>query len=634
MLQAIRSKTASIVVKALAGLLIISFAAWGIEDFISARATDVGVATVGPNKIDPLEFEYELARESDRMRQTFGGQLTQEQLIGLGIGNAVLQRMINEQALSIRSKEMGLMVSDDQVTRTIHNDPTFHGFDGKFSRTRFNEVMRANGLPEPLYIEQTRTSIANEQLLSSIISSSTIPKKMSELLRAYRFESRSAETFTIAAADQAFDATPSDSDLDAIYKDQASRFTAPEYRRITYVHLNPELLMNDVEISQEDLQAAFDANADTFIKPEQRVVQQIVVTSEEKAQEVSKQLSEGRDFVEVATEVAEMEQAAVDLGSVTQEGLLPDLANAVFAVDAGAVTAPVKSPLGWHILKAVSVEAGITNTLDEVRDDVRLIVAKERAIDALYDLSVRFEDAIGGGATLEEAGNEVGMAAKTIEAVERQGNTPSGARASLPELASLLPLAFAADQGIESELTEVGDKGFYMLRVDAITAPALRPLADVRADVVAAWEEKQRTELAEKKTKAIVDQVNGGAMMETVAADNAATVEKVGPITRGDRGQVSPAVLAKMFELPNNKAGLARVGNDYVVVKLTGIQSPDSGGDAPSASELSQQLSGDVGRDLAAQMISAIRDELGVGVNQRVFDAVLEPGNFDPYQPL
>ena len=74
MLQAIRSKTASLVVKLLAGLLIISFAAWGIQDIIGTSASELTVATVGDTDIDPREFDYELSRETQRLRQAFGGQ--------------------------------------------------------------------------------------------------------------------------------------------------------------------------------------------------------------------------------------------------------------------------------------------------------------------------------------------------------------------------------------------------------------------------------------------------------------------------------------------------------------------------------------------------------------------------------
>lgn len=632
MLQAIRSKTASIVVKVLAGLLILSFAAWGIEDVIGTSASELSVATVGDQDIPPLEFEYELARETQRLRQTFGGQLSEEQLLAFGIGNGVLQRMINEQAVSMSTAKMGLRVSDEQVTRNIQEDPTFHGFDNKFSRQRFNEVMRAIGMPEAAYIEQVRNDIANAQVLGAVASVATAPKKMTEMLRAYRYEKRTADTLLIRADAQPDPGQPTDAQINSVYEDQSQRFTAPEYRTITYVHLDPANLSDTVSVTEEDLQEAYEANAANFIKPEQRTVQQIVVSDEAKIREAARLIAEGRDFVIVASEVAEMEAAAVDLGTVTREGLLPDLAEAVFAIDEGAVTEPIKSPLGWHIMKATSVDAGITQTLDDVRDEVRQIVTRERAIDALYDISIKFEDEIGGGATLEEAGNAVGFSAKVIESVDREGNAPSGARAAgLPELASLLPLSFAAEEGIESDLTEVGDRGFFMLRVDKIVAPALRPLETVRNDVIEAWKSVERTKMAESKASEFAKLVSAGTDFQSLATTVSGDIETVGPLTRSDREAADASVIVKMFELKQNESGIARIGSDYAVVHVTKVQAPGADADTPSMADLERQLGEDVGRDLAAQIVEAMREQVGVSINQRLYEAVIEPGAFDPY---
>tara|TARA_R110001599_G_scaffold11180_3_gene53581 strand:- start:1057 stop:2964 length:1908 start_codon:yes stop_codon:yes gene_type:complete len=635
MLQAIRGKTASIVVKLLAGLLIVSFAAWGVEDFISARATDTVVASVGDRDIDPLDLEYELSRETARLRQMFGGQLNEAQLAQLGIGQAVLQRMINDAALAQEAADLGLRVSDAKVTQAIHADPSFNGFDGAFSRQRFNEVMRAAGLTEFGYIQQVRKDIANTQILQVVSGTAVTPSRFSKLLHRYRFEARSADTVLVSAAAQADPGTPTDADLQAIHDAQKERFTAPEYRKLTFVHLDPANLTSEVTASDEELQQAFEANAARFQKAEQRTVQQIVVNDEATAEKVQQKLAEGVDFLTVATEVGEMEAAAVDLGTVTRNGLLPDLADAVFAIDEGAVTETVATPLGFHVMRAIKVLTGVSKTLDDVRDEVTDIVKREKAVTALYDLSVRFEDAIGGGATLEEAGKSVGFDAVTLEAVDRQSMAPSGARAAgLPDLASLLPVAFASERGIESPLTEVGEKGFFMVRVDEIIPPALRPLADVKAEVAAVWAEVQRTEMAQKQAEALAEKVQTGTSMVDAAKTLGVDVVKIGPATRGDQNVAAQAVLARMFEINEGAAGIARVTGGYQVVHVLSVTAPTAGGDVPSVADYEKQLDEAVGNDLAAQAVEAIRNDYGVTVNQRILDAVMRPGTFDPRQPI
>lgn len=633
MLQAIRSKTASIVVKALAGLLIISFAAWGIEDFIGARATETSVAKVGEREIDPFEFEYEVDAETQQMRRAFGGQLTDAQLASLGLGNAVLQRMINDTAIIAESEQLGITISDAQVTQQIRSDPSFAGFDGNFSRDRFNEVMFQAGLPESVYVQRVRADMSNRQLLDAVGEAATMPAALASLLRQHRYERRAAETLTILASDQADPGEPTDAQLEEVHAAQSQRFTAPEYRKITFVHLDPEQLMSGVEVTEEEILTAYDANADRYIRRETRTVQQMVFTDEGAASEAARQLAEGKDFMEVATEVAKMEAAAVDLGTMGQEGLLPDLSEAVFAIEEGAVTAPIKSPLGYHILKALEVQAGEVRALEDVRDEVREIVARDRAIDALYDLSARFEDTLGGGGTLEEAGNTVGVDAIQIDAVDRNGQAPSSARAAgLPGIASLLPVAFSSEVGIESPLTEAGDKGFFMVRVDGVTPPALRPLDTIRSEVTDVWKDLEREKLAREKAQEIAQLVNAGTSLATLAATVPGDVATLEPQSRSERGAANDSVRAQMFELSLGEAGIAKVDEGYVVVKMTNSSSPDADSEAPSTNELAETLSGQMGQDVAQQMITAVRDDMGVEVYQRVVDEVLRPGSYDPHR--
>lgn len=638
MLQAIRSKTASLVVKALAGLLIVSFAAWGIEDFIGARATETSVATVGEIDIDPIEFEFEVQRETQRMRRAFGGQLTDEQLIGLGVGNSVLQRMINDVALTLKAGDIGLRVSDDDVTRAIHADPTFHGFDGRFSRARFNEVMHASGFPEQAYIERIRAELANSQLLDAVaVSGSAVPKRLSELVRNYRYETRTAETLLIRAEDQPEPGTPTQQQLEALHQEQAARFTAPEYRTMTYVHLDPDTLIDGIVVDEEELQAAYDANAAQFIRRETRRIQQMVLDTEEQANEAKRQLAEGLDFVEVAKEIAKMEDAAIELGTMTRDGLLPMLADPAFSIEQGGTTDPVETPLGWHILAAPEVFEGEVRTLDDVRDEVRLLAAREKAVDALYDLSIRFEDAIGGGATVEEAAREIGIAPTVIGPVDRQGNTQAGLPAgNLPTIASALPVAFASEQGIESPLTEAGERGFFMVRVDDIIDPALRPMETIRAEVEDAWRQNAREEAARKIALGFAEKVRNGGSLNTLAADVPGEVEIVGPVRRTGGEPTQRAVIAQMFAIPPQSSEIAQVDGGYVVLRVTANMAPVAGAEGvPTAEEMRDELNNTVGQDMIAQMLQAVRGDYGVNVHQRVYEEVLEPGPYqanNPYQ--
>ena len=96
MLEAIRKRTASIFVKGLLGLLVVSFAIWGIGDVFRGGGGTTAVAQVGNVEIRPDQFNTELQREMNRLRTVFGGELDLERARALGLADSVLGRMIND----------------------------------------------------------------------------------------------------------------------------------------------------------------------------------------------------------------------------------------------------------------------------------------------------------------------------------------------------------------------------------------------------------------------------------------------------------------------------------------------------------------------------------------------------------
>src|SRR3989338_6493200 len=126
-LDAIRKRSGSIVVKVLFGLLILSFAAWGIGDFLTPKAQDRVVATVGAASLSAVDLERQAETEIRRMRELLGARFDREQARALGLYNAVLARMIQEAVLDQATLRAGLIVADTALRAEIEATPTFKG---------------------------------------------------------------------------------------------------------------------------------------------------------------------------------------------------------------------------------------------------------------------------------------------------------------------------------------------------------------------------------------------------------------------------------------------------------------------------------------------------------------------------
>jgi peptidyl-prolyl cis-trans isomerase D len=625
MLLLMRKRIGSIVVKAFAFLLILGFGAWGIQDMLGYQVGGGGaVAEVGSQKLGPQTFYSEVNRELSRMRQLFGNRLSIEDARKFGLVERVLERQIGEMATLESAQDLGIAISDGLVLRAIQAEPMFAGLAGNFDRQRFELLLSQNGLSEGEYVARVRADLASQQLLGNVAAGATAPKAWVTAISRYREEKRQVESVFVADASAGALAEPTDTQLRAYYDANKQTYTAPEYRAVTYVNLDAEDLAKEIEVSDEELRTAYEHRADEFTKSEKRKVRQMLIGDEAKAKSAHQRLVEGADFVMVAKEVAGQDEAAVDLGEVTKSDLLPELADTVFTIADGAVTEPVKTALGWHIFQVTGITPGGTMSFEEAKPQVLTDTQREKAIDGLYELSNTFEDALGGGATLEEAARQLNLTAVQIPAIDAEGKDRDGkAIEDLPGGANFAATAFATEENADSALTEAGEQGFYIIRVDKVTKPALRPFEEVAAKVKDAWSAEQRRIQAEARAKAIADAANTGKPLAEAVGVQALEVKASNPLTRDGRGggaDFNAELIVDIFDLEVGKAAYARVGDGYRVAVLKTITQADPAADKKGVEELADVLARSLQGDVADQLRTAFRKEAGVTVYRAAID--------------
>lgn len=625
MLLLMRKRIGTFVVRIFAVLLILGFGAWGIQDMLDYRVGGGGaIAEVGESRLDPNQLYREVNQEIARLRPMFGNRLDMEMARRLGLVDAVLNRQIDSLATSESATKLGVVVSDELVRSVIVAEPTFKGLAGGFDRDRFQQVLQATGISEAAYVEDVRQSVASQQVLASLAAGATAPNAWVEAVYRYREETRTAESVFVADKDSGSGAEPTAEQLQKFYDANKQTFTAPEYRAVRFVRLDAVELAKEVEVGEDALKEAFARRADEFVTLERRTVRQIIIPDEAKAKAAAKRLAEGADFLTVAKEDAGQEAATVELGEIVKGDLLGELADPVFAAKAGSVTEAIKSPLGWHIFQIVSVKAGGTQTFEQVSEKLKKDIAHEKALDGLYGLSNKFEDALGGGATIEEAAKQLNLKVEKVGAIDAEGLDRAGkAVEGLPAGPGFPALAFSTEEGADSAMTEAGESGFYILHVDKVTKPALRPFDEVKAKVADGWKAEERRKSAESRAKAIVDAVNGGKALADVLATTPLKAEVSTPLRRDGRGAGSAfdgKLVGQLFNVAPGKAVMGRIGDGFRVAVLKDVKAADPAADKKGVEELdaalSQSLQGDVVRGLQV----AYRNEVGVKVYRETME--------------
>jgi peptidyl-prolyl cis-trans isomerase D len=283
------------------------------------------------------------------------------------------------------------------------------------------------------------------------------------------------------------------------------------------------------------------------------------------------------------------------------------------------VSAPVKSPLGWHALKVAGIDPGREKSLAEVREQLSRELAEGKAVDEIYALSTRLEDALGGGASLEDAARSLGLDVRRVEAIDATGRDRSGAQ--LPDLPEgFAQTVFATAEKSESVLTESGRDTFFVARVDAVTPAGLKPLADVRNDVVAAWTAEQRAERAKVKATAIAEAARGGTL-QAAAQANGLSLRTSPPFQRAAARPaegVPAAIIDDVFAAGQGEIRLVGADGGTYVVRVASIIEADPKARPEAVADLRGELDAQAQEDALAQLSSGIRREFPVTMNQNV----------------
>jgi peptidyl-prolyl cis-trans isomerase D len=622
MLQAIRSKAGSFIVKLLFGLLILTFGIWGIGDIFRNRGTDTAVATVGDQSIRAEDLQTALRRALDQLRTRFGSSIDLEQAKRLGLVDQTLAQLIDRSLIDQEVARLKLDVSDDVIRNVIMSNPSFKGSNGQFDRGLMGAVLAANNLTEDQYVALLRNDIPRSDLIHAVTGGAVVPQPIVDLLYQYLNEKRTADIVSLPAAGVADVGQPSEGQLKSFYDQHQDMFRAPEYRSFTLASLSPSDVAKGIEIPEAKLKEEYQQRQDELQIPERREVEQILAPSEEKAKEAEAALAAGKDWREVATTIAGQNPDTIDLGLLKREEMPKALGDAAFELPLDKPSEPIKSPLGWHILRITKIEPPVAQSFEQAKPQLEADLARQEAVDRIYKVANDADDALAGGATIDDAAKKFGLKTTTVPAVDVGGHGPEEKPVALPVAPQdVLKLAFATDEGQTSRVTETPDGGIFVLRTDKVISSQVKPLDEVKERAVAAWQADQRREAADKEAKELAAAVTPEARLTAVATGKGLKTTTSPPFDRHPAPElgIPAALVGKLFAAKPGEVVTASDATGSSVAQLDGVQRPENPSQTATA-DLSHELDAAQQADLAEELTRALRARFPVEIHREVLD--------------
>ena len=510
--------------------------------------------------------------------------------------------------------------------------PAFRGPTGQFDRQSFEMALRNAGFTEARFLETIRGDLAQRQLLEAVGAGAYAPAILLDPLYAGQYEKRSADMVEFPLAAAAEPPAPTDAELQRWYDNHPDSYATPEYRRIKAIVLSPETLAKDIAVTDADLHAAYDQHKAEYVKPDRRSAEVISAPDEAKAQALASQWQGGADWATMQKAAQDAGGAGVELTDATAQQF-PDaeLSKAVFAAAPDTVAGPVKTALGWQVVKVTKLTPGSEQTFDEVKDALRNQVLAGKATDLMYDRANKVDNVLGTGVGLDQMPSDLGLAgvAGTLDA---QGNTKDGTPAPLPgpaELKSaLIKAAFATQQGDPPQLVEVqtpstGASAYYALSVEAVIAPAVKPFDAVKQQVEADWTHDAERHAQETAAAKLLTAVKGGQSLADAAAVAGVTVRRTPLVMRGGSAEGMPQQLDQvLFGLKPGEPAMVETAEAFIVAVPAEIIEPDAKTDPVGYSQVRDAVARTLANDLATVFAEALRQRAQPQINQPVLDSV------------
>jgi len=627
MLIALRRLAGTWVARILFVVLILSFAVWGIGDVVLNLGRDTAVATVGGEKIELAEAQAAARRELSRIARQLGPRFEPDENIRRAVAAAALEQLIADRALRAEARRLGLAAPPETVREAVFAIPGLRGPDGAFSRPQLLNLLRQNELSEPQFLDLVAGDVLRQQLLGAVRAGAAGPDAMTAPLLAWAMERRVAEVIAVPIAAMPEPAPPTEAELRRYQENNPARFSSPEYREVTVIAVSAEAIAGEIEVSEADLAAAYEAQRGAYERPERRALSQAVLPEEAAARALAAEWRGGADFAAIEAAAAAARGSAADLGLVERAAMpLPLVAEAAFAAPAGAVTDPVQSPFGWHVIKVERIEPATTRSLDEVREELRREIARERALDLAYERANRVEDALAGGATLPEVAARFGLPLVSVT-TDAAGRSPDGATVALPvaedQRAELLRAIFAARPGDLPRMTEMG-QAFIAFEIRSVTPPALRPFETVAEDVRRAFLAEARRRAAEERAAGLLAALRGGKEAAEAAREAGLAMQRIGPFGRDPAAAapLPPELVAPLFEAAPGEATMVETRDGFAVARLVDILRFDPTSDPLGLGRMRTEVEQAMQEELEEQFVLALRRRAKVEIHRGLLEQV------------
>jgi len=597
----------------LLGMLVLAVAGLVLMDIGGSYSGNLGANTVakgGGVKIGTVEFDRILRRALSSQG------IPAQEAYRLGLVNNVLNSEIQNRLFTRESHDLGLEISDDLLKNKISILAEPLATDGRSKRDALQQILMTQNISEAEFVGSIRQNMANDLVRRALQPPATLASPlMAQSLYRYANEKRTIDAIIFQNTSVKDITPPTEEQLQRYYDSNKMDYLIPQTRTITMATLKSDMVRKNLKITDETLKSEYDKNIAAFTKPEKRTLEQIVLSTESEAQKALEDMKAGKSPKNALTQDYE------------SAGLNPAIGAAVFSSKKDSVLGPIKTELGFHVIKIKDIKPETVTPFAEAKESLRRELESIALTEELFNTGNAIEDRAAGGEKFETIVQEYGMTTEIIGPFRVNGNDRDGNdkfKSYAQDRAKLVQAAYDYDEGEIAPLVETNDGQFHMIRIDQVIPDTYRDFKSVQAEIKTRWiaEQQKLSNLA--RARAALESINGGKNIQDVAAADGTSVRKFNNVNRKDAppAPITPVAAAQAFTTDKGKAFSSEIDGGYMVGVVTDITLPSETA-KPDAEELAtlQEITGkSLAEDIAQQYVRALTNGKNIKINQAVLE--------------
>ncbi|MEM1289380.1 MAG: SurA N-terminal domain-containing protein [Pseudomonadota bacterium] len=586
------------------------------------------VLAVGNTEISAQSFQLALQRQLSRLSQQLGTGITMEQARMFGLERQLLSQLASEAALNSETERLRIGVSDDRLAQRIAADPLFSSTGG-FNRQFFSQVLLSLGLTEEEFVEDTRDFAARQQLAEGLVGGFEPPNAMLEVANTFANELRTVRYLTLAEG--ALDASepPGDEELRAFFNERVADYRAPEFRAVRYIELSEATLADPTAIAEDEVREAFEAEIAVRAQVGERSITQLLFQDASAAADALSRLQGGATVAELQGDQG-LSVSVTELGSVARSSILEEAAgDAAFSLQAPGPTQVIEGRFGSIIMVVNAIQSEEPPSFEVMEATLRQELASARARDDLFSIFDAIEDARAAGDTLGSIAERFSLQLTDVDALDSNGFGADGAAVPLPQTRNLLEEIFLTDVGLENDVIDATDGGFVWFEVTQIDPARDRSFEEAQERVRTDYLENNTSERLRTMAEGLVEELERGRSLETLAIALEQEVRTTAPFTRGEAPDElgGPATVAAFEGAEGHRGSVEGPdGTSRLVFEVTDVARPAFFETATDVQELREQLGPALEDTIVTQYVGALQADLGVRVNQELLNQLLTGG--------